>query len=64
VPPQRRNRSTGNAPFGWRRDETGGFVTVREQQAAIRQMQRMKNRGLSLREIATAMKAAGVSSAM
>jgi len=59
--PRRRTRPTGNAPFGWRRDETGEFVAVPEQQAAIQQMRRMKERGLSLREIAAAMKASGVS---
>jgi DNA invertase Pin-like site-specific DNA recombinase len=56
----RRPRAKGQAPFGWRRDETGGLVAVPEQQVAIRQMRRMQSRGLSLREIATAMKAGGM----
>jgi DNA invertase Pin-like site-specific DNA recombinase len=59
--PRRRTRPTGNAPFGWRRDETGEFVVVPEQQMAIRRMRRMKERGLSLRKIAAAMKASGMS---
>ena len=54
--PQSRSRPKGQAPFGWRHDETGGLVAVPEQQAAIRQMRRMKDRGLSLREIAAAIK--------
>jgi hypothetical protein len=58
--PQRRYRPKGQAPFGWRRDETGGLVAVPEQQAAIRQMRRMKDRSLSLREIAAAMRGAGI----
>jgi hypothetical protein len=61
TPTRRQTRPTGNAPFGWRRDETGRLLAVPEQQTAIRQIQRMKERGLSLREIAAAMKAAGVS---
>jgi hypothetical protein len=36
------------------------LIAVPEQQVAIRQMRRMQSRGLSLREIAAAMKAAGV----
>src|SRR5215472_9568502 len=58
--PQSRSRPKGQAPFGWRRDETGGLVAVPEQQVAIRQMRRMKDRGLSLREIAAAMRSAGI----
>jgi hypothetical protein len=57
---QRRSRPKSQAPFGWRRDETGGLVAIPEQQVAIRQMRRMQSRGLSLREIAAAMKAADV----
>jgi hypothetical protein len=60
TPPRRRTRPTGNAPFGWRRDETGRLLAVPEQQAAIRQIQRMKERGLSLREIAAAMRGVGI----
>ena len=56
TPTRRQTRPTGNAPFGWRRDEAGGLVAVPEQQVAIRQMRRMKDRGLSLREIAAAMR--------
>jgi hypothetical protein len=58
--PQSRSRPKGQAPFGWRYDETGGLIAVPEQQAAIRQMRRMKDRGLSLREIAGAMRGAGI----
>ena len=58
--PQSRSRPKGQAPFGWRHDETGGLIAVPEQQAAIRQMRRMKGRGLSLREIAAAMRSAGI----
>jgi hypothetical protein len=58
--PQSRSRPKGQAPFGWRRDEAGGLVAVPEQQVAIRQMRRMKDRGLSLREIAAAMRGAGI----
>ena len=58
--PQSRSRSKGQAPFGWRHDETGGLIAVPEQQAAIRQIRRMKDRGLSLREIAAAMRGAGI----
>jgi hypothetical protein len=58
--PQSRSRPKGQAPFGWRHDETGGLVAVPEQQAAIRQMHRMKDRGLLLREIAAAMRGAGI----
>jgi hypothetical protein len=36
------------------------LIAVPEQQAAIRQMRRMKDRGLSLREIAAAMRSAGI----
>ena len=36
------------------------MVAVPEQQVAIRQMRRMKDRGLSLREIAAAMRGAGI----
>jgi hypothetical protein len=61
APPRRRTRPTSNTRFGWRRDEAGRLVAVPEQQVAIRQMRRMQERGLSLREIAAAMKAAGVS---
>ena len=35
------------------------MIAVPAQQAEIRQMRRMKDRGLSLREIATAMRSAG-----
>jgi hypothetical protein len=58
--PQSRSRPKGQAPFGWRHDEAGGLIAVPEQQAAIRQMRRMKDRGLSLREIAAAMRSAGI----
>ena len=58
--PQSRSRPKGQAPFGWRHDETGGLIAVPEQQAAIRQIRRMKDRGLSLREIAAAMRGAGI----
>jgi hypothetical protein len=58
--PQSRSRPKGQAPFGWRRGEAGELITVPEQQAAIRQMRRMKDRGLSLREIAAAMRSAGI----
>jgi DNA invertase Pin-like site-specific DNA recombinase len=54
--PQSRSRPKGQAPFGWHHDENGGLVAIPEQQAAIRQMRRMKDRGLSLREIAAAIK--------
>jgi hypothetical protein len=58
---QRRNRLRGKAPFGWQRDDaSGGFVAVPKQQAVIRRMRRLKDRGLSLREIATALQGAGV----
>jgi hypothetical protein len=42
------------------KDASGGFVVVPKQQAVIRRMRRLKDRGLSLREIATAMQGAGV----
>ena len=58
--PQSRSRPKGQAPFGWRRGEAGELVAVPQQQAAIRQMRRMKDRGLSLREIAAAMRSAGI----
>jgi hypothetical protein len=58
--PQSRSRPKGQAPFGWHHDENGGLVAIPEQQAAIRQMRRMKDRGLSLREIAAAMRGAGI----
>jgi hypothetical protein len=57
--PQSRSPPMGQAPFGWRRD-AGALVAVPEQQAAIRQMRRMKDRCLSLREIAAAMRDAGI----
>jgi hypothetical protein len=58
--PQSRSRPKGQAPFGWRHDETDGLIAVPEQQAAIRQMRRMKDRGLSLQEIAAAMRSAEI----
>ena len=58
---QRQDRLKGKAPFGWRRDDaSGGLVAVPKQQAVIRRMRRLKDRGLSLREIAAAMQGAGV----
>jgi hypothetical protein len=33
--PQSRSRPVGQAPFGWRRDETGGLVAVPEQQVPM-----------------------------
>jgi putative DNA-invertase from lambdoid prophage Rac len=50
----------GTPPFGWRVGETGELVPVAEQQAAIRRMRKLKDRGLALRAIADTMTASGV----
>jgi DNA invertase Pin-like site-specific DNA recombinase len=42
----------GPPPFGYRHDEHKNLVPIPEQQAAIRQMRRLKAKGLSLRAIA------------
>jgi DNA invertase Pin-like site-specific DNA recombinase len=50
----------GPPPFGFRHDEHKNLVPVPEQQAAIRQMRRLKAKGLSLRAIAAHMAEYGV----
>jgi DNA invertase Pin-like site-specific DNA recombinase len=50
----------GPPPFGFRHDEHKEMVPVPEQQAAIRQMRRLKAKGLSLRAIAARMAESGV----
>jgi DNA invertase Pin-like site-specific DNA recombinase len=50
----------GPPPFGFRHDEQKNLVPIPEQQAAIRQMRRLKAKGLSLRAIAARMAEGGV----
>jgi DNA invertase Pin-like site-specific DNA recombinase len=50
----------GPPPFGFRHDEQKNLVPVSEQQAAIRQMRRLKAKGLSLRAIAARMAESGI----
>jgi DNA invertase Pin-like site-specific DNA recombinase len=50
----------GPPPFGFRHNEQKNLVPVPEQQAAIRQMHRLKAKGLSLRAIAARMAEGGV----
>jgi DNA invertase Pin-like site-specific DNA recombinase len=49
----------GTPPFGWRVDEDGLLVAIPEQQAAIRQMRRLQQKGLGLRRIARKLTEAG-----
>jgi putative DNA-invertase from lambdoid prophage Rac len=58
---RRRGRYLGGiAPFGWRVGEAGELEPIPEQQAAIRKMRRLRERGASLRAIAAEMKAGGI----
>jgi DNA invertase Pin-like site-specific DNA recombinase len=50
----------GPPPFGFRHDEHKNLVPVPEQQAAIRQMRRLKAKGLSLRAIAAQIADSGI----
>jgi DNA invertase Pin-like site-specific DNA recombinase len=49
----------GIAPYGWRAED-GDLIEIPEQQQAIRRMRRLKDQGLSLRQIATKMTADGM----
>jgi DNA invertase Pin-like site-specific DNA recombinase len=56
-----RNHYLGSiAPFGWYVGEDGQLAEVPEQQAAIRTMRCLRAEGASLRQIAVAMREAGV----
>jgi putative DNA-invertase from lambdoid prophage Rac len=50
----------GIAPFGWKAGEGGVLVPVPEQQVALRQMQRMRGQGKSLRDISQALTRRGM----
>jgi DNA invertase Pin-like site-specific DNA recombinase len=59
---RQRGRYLGGAvPWGYRVGEAGELVPIPEQQAAIRQMRKLRDQGLALRAIAAKMKAADVS---
>ncbi|MBO0712324.1 MAG: resolvase, partial [Acetobacteraceae bacterium] len=49
----------GRVPYGWRVTEAGELAEVPEQQAAIREVKRLRQEGASPRKIAEAMRAAG-----
>ena len=51
----------GTPPFGWRVGGAGELVPVPEQQAALKQMRKLRAEGAPLRAIADKMKAVGVS---
>jgi DNA invertase Pin-like site-specific DNA recombinase len=51
----------GTVPFGFRVGPDGALVEIPEQQAAIRQIRKLRDQGLALRPIAAAMRASGVS---
>jgi DNA invertase Pin-like site-specific DNA recombinase len=51
----------GTVPFGWKVGEGGELVPVPEQQSAIGQMRKLRDAGLSLRDVAERLTAQGVS---
>jgi DNA invertase Pin-like site-specific DNA recombinase len=57
-----RNRYLGGtAPFGWRVGEGGELVAIPEQQRAIERIRKLRDEGLSLRDVAERMAEVGVS---
>ena len=51
----------GRVPFGYRVDDEGALIEAEDQQAAIRDMVAMRDRGMPLRTIAEVMKGRGFS---